>query len=97
MVYSLEELRSIVTPILRKYGADHAVLFGSYARQQARKDSDIDLVVVGGDGFDPTDVFCIADELHRQTGKAVDVYELCEINSGTDLYNTICSEGVRIA
>ena len=74
-----------------------AVLFGSYARQEATGNSDIDLVVIGGEQFDPTDVFCIADELYGKLGKNVDVYELREINEGTDFYNSIFSEGVRIA
>ena len=51
-------------------------MFGSYARQEANAASDIDLIVVGGIKFDPTDVFCIAEELHRALGKPVDVYEL---------------------
>ncbi len=87
----------IIAALLKKYGAAQAILFGSYARQEADSGSDIDLVVIGGSRFDPTDVFCIAEDLHRLTGKQVDVYELCEINEGTDFYHTILSEGVRIA
>ena len=97
MVYTLDELRGIIAALLKKYGAAQAILFGSYARQEADSGSDIDLVVIGGSGFDPTDVFCIAEDLHRLTGKQVDIYELREINEGTDFYHTILSEGVRIA
>ena len=97
MVYTLDELRGIIAALLEKYGASQAILFGSYARQEADPGSDIDLVVIGGSQFDPTNVFCIADVLHRLTGKQVDVYELCKINEGTDFYHTVLSEGVRIA
>ena len=96
-IYSKEDLTAAILPILRKYRAAEAVLFGSYARQEATENSDVDLVVIGGEQFDPTDVFCIADELYRTLGKNVDVYELREINEGTDFYRTIFSEGVRIA
>ncbi len=96
-VYSREELVALILPILRKYHASEAVLFGSYARQEATGSSDVDLVVIGREQFDPTDVFCIADELYRKLGKDVDVYELREINEGTEFYHTIFSEGVRIA
>ena len=68
-----------------------AILFGSYAT------SDIDLIVVGGSKFDPTDIFCIVEELHRTMGKAVDVYELREVNTGSAIYHTIMEEGGRIA
>lgn len=96
-VYSQKELADLVCPMLKKYKAERAILFGSYARHEADADSDIDLLVIGGRQFDPTDVFCIADELNRLTGKPVDVYELCEIEPETDFYRTIFSEGVAIA
>ena len=96
-VYSRDEIIQAVVPLLRKYHAKQAILFGSYARQEATSSSDIDLLVIGGERFDPTDVFCIADELYRSLGKNVDVYELCEIKEGSDLYRTIFAEGVQIA
>ena len=96
-IYSRDEIVQAVLPILRKYRASRAILFGSYARQEATSGSDIDLLVIGGDQFDPTDVFCIADELYRSLGKNVDVYELCEIKEDSDLYRTIFAEGVHIA
>lgn len=96
-IYTREELAGVVLPLLKKYKAEGAILFGSYARQEADAGSDIDLLVIGGPLFDLTDVFCLADDLHRITGKNVDVYERCEINTGTEFYDTILSEGVRIA
>ena len=97
MVYSQAELKSIILSLLRKYHAERAILFGSYARNEAVSLSDIDLVVIGGSDFDPTDVFSIADDLHRQTGKDVDVYELSEINQNSEFYQAILTEGVQIA
>lgn len=96
-IYSLNEIVQMVVPLLQKYHAERAILFGSYARQDADAASDIDLLVIGGPRFDPTDVFCIADELFRQSGKPVDVYELCEVDPNTDFYRNIMAEGVRIA
>ena len=96
-VYTQDEVFTAVRRLLKKYHAERAILFGSYARQEADASSDIDLIVVGGSRFDPTDVFCIAEELHRTMGKAVDVYELREVNTGSAFYNTIMEEGVRIA
>lgn len=97
MIYTIEQLLQIILPILKKYRAESALLFGSYARQEATQTSDIDLLVIGGTEFDPTDVFCIADELHRATGKAVDVYELSELEQGSPFYNAVMNEGVQVA
>lgn len=96
-IYSLNEIFAAVVPLLKKYRAEKAILFGSYARQDADATSDIDLIIVGGEQFDPTDVLCIAEELHCTMGKSVDVYELREINTGSAFYDTILAEGVQIA
>ena len=62
-IYDQNEIYAAVVPLLKKYRAEKAILFGSYARQDADAASDIDLIVVGGEDFDPTDVLCIAEEL----------------------------------
>lgn len=96
-VYTQDEIFAAVRLLLKKYHAESAILFGSYARKEANAASDIDLIVIGGSQFDPTDIFCIAEELYRTLGKAVDVYEMREVNTSSVFYNTIMEEGVRIA
>ncbi len=96
-VYTRTDLESIILSLLKKYHSEKAILFGSYARKEADEKSDIDLMIVGGPAFDPTDVFSIAEDLHRRTGKSVDVYEQCEINQNSVFYQTILREGVSIA
>lgn len=96
-VLTADELMRIIKSLLIKYHAQAAILFGSYARNEADAVSDIDVVVIGGAAFEPTNVFSLADDLHRMTQKAVDVYELCEIDQDSDFYRTILREGVRIA
>ena len=95
-IYSVEEIAGFITPLLNKYGAQKAVLFGSYARNEADKNSDIDVMVTGGKTFEPADIFCIADELYRIIEKDVDVYEESEINEKSDLYKNIMREGIAL-
>lgn len=45
MIYTLNELREIVTPIAEKYRLKAVYVFGSYARGEAHEDSDVDLLV----------------------------------------------------
>ena len=96
-VYSTDEITALILPILNKYQVEGAILFGSYARGDATLASDIDLLVIGSDKFDPTDIFCIADELYEKSGKNVDVYELREVKEQSGLYNAIMQEGIRLA
>ncbi len=95
-VLSREKLTDAIRSLLKKYGAESAILFGSYARLEADEVSDVDVVIFGGPDFDPTDVFSLAEDLHRLTMKAVDVYEIREIDQKSDFYQTILREGVRI-
>ena len=94
---SIEQITDTIRSLLVKYHAEAAILFGSYARMEADGISDIDVVIIGGASFEPTDVFSLAEDLHRMTQKKVDVYELREINQQSDFYHNILREGVRIA
>lgn len=45
MVYTIEQIRNIISPIATSYGVKSLSLFGSYARGEATEDSDIDLLL----------------------------------------------------
>jgi predicted nucleotidyltransferase len=95
-VLSFREIEDCVKSLLIKYHAESALLFGSYARGQANGKSDIDLVVIGGPEFHATDIFALAEDLQRLINKAVDVYEIRELNTGTPFYENVMQDGVKI-
>ena len=45
MIYTIEEISRRILPVAEKYHLKTVYLFGSYARGEAREDSDIDLLV----------------------------------------------------
>ncbi len=45
MIYTLEEISRRVRPVAEKYHLKAVYVFGSYARGEAREDSDIDLLI----------------------------------------------------
>ena len=96
-VLTRSELETAIRTLLKKYHAEYALLFGSYARGEATARSDIDLVVVGGVNFRARDIFSFGEELRQLTHKDVDAFELRELNVGTPFYETVMQEGVRIA
>ena len=91
------ELEKTVRLLLSRYHAEYAILFGSYARGEATPESDVDIVVFGGEHFRKTNIFSFAEDLRELTGKNVDAFEISEINLGTPLYENMMREGVRIA
>lgn len=82
IVYSTDEIRSFVRPLIARYGLSAASLFGSYARGEANPSSDIDIVVDGGPTFRALDVYAFGEDLRSATGKDVDVFERSELSSG---------------
>ena len=49
MVFTIEDIKKRVIPIVIKYGINTFSLFGSYARGEATEDSDLDFVMDKGD------------------------------------------------
>ena len=96
-VMSITDITYIVKPLADKYNIQQVYLFGSYARKEATEDSDIDILVCGGDRFKLTMVFAFAEELRKAFNKDVDVFEINEINQESDFYKTIMKERVLVA
>ena len=59
---ALDEIKSVVKELLKRYHAEYALLFGSYARGEATPESDIDIVIIGGKNFVPRNIFALAED-----------------------------------
>lgn len=94
-VLETSEIRAMLLPILERYGMRSASLFGSYARGEADEGSDIDILLEGGVGFRPLDIFGVAEDLHRASGKMVDVFEISELDAGP-FRDAVLQEAVRL-
>ena len=96
-VFTIKDIVRLVKPIAEKYGVKAIYLFGSYARGEADEDSDLDFLVFGGEHFKLTEIFVFAEELREVLKKDVDVFEISEINKGSDFYNAIMKERLFVA
>ena len=96
-ILTFETISEIVRPIAEKYGVEAVYLFGSYARDEATVDSDLDFLVFGGKNFKLTQIFAFAEDLRKGFKKNVDVFEINEINKSSDFYSNIMKERRLIA
>ncbi len=96
-VLTIREIEETVKPIAARYGVEAVYLFGSYARGDATAKSDLDFLVLGGSGFKRTRIFALAEDLRAAFGREVDVFEICEVNRGSDFYNNIMKERLLVA
>jgi predicted nucleotidyltransferase len=69
----LEEVRSRILPILKRYGIRRASVFGSFARGEEREDSDIDILVEFEEGKSLLDLVGLKMDLEEALGRKVDV------------------------
>lgn len=97
IILSLDGIKAIVKPIAEKYQVEEIYLFGSYARGEATKDSDLDFLVFGGRNFKLTMIFSLAEELREAFQKEVDVFEIHEVNQTSVFYDTIMKERLLVA
>lgn len=96
-IFTITDIKALVKPIAEKYNVDEIYLFGSYARDEADQNSDLDFHVFGGQNFKLTMIFSLAEELRVILNKKVDVFEINEINQDSEFYKTIMKERLRVA
>lgn len=73
MRYTINEIKNKTTPIAKAYGIGRMSLFGSYARGEAKEDSDIDLYIERGRLKSLLQYFAFIDELEDVLNCHVDV------------------------
>lgn len=91
------DIENSIKELLARYNAEYALLFGSYARGEETDESDIDVLVFGGENFKKSNIFAFAEELRKMTGKNVDAFEICEVDRSTPFYDNVIKEGIKIA
>ena len=64
--FMLNEIKVLVSSLVKKYNAEYAILFGSYARGEATEESEIDII---GKSFSALDVLAFGEELKELAGK----------------------------
>ena len=72
-VYSVDELRIIVSDIAKQYGVKKVALFGSYSTGKQTPESDIDLLIDKGDIKGLFMLNSFINSLQDKLGKDVDV------------------------
>ena len=72
-IYTIKEIKTIIKPILNKYGINEIYLFGSYARGEAKESSDIDIYCNKGNVKTFIDQGLLEDELEKALNKKVDI------------------------
>ena len=94
MKTGLEEIKKKALPVLKKAGVTRSSIFGSYVRGEARKNSDIDILVDAPKGMSLFAFVGLQQELERALGKKVDLGEFGTLKPR--IKDNVLSQQVRI-
>ena len=90
----LQQTSKVILPLLRKYGVVRAGIFGSFARGESTKKSDIDMLVKFKGNKSLMDLISLEQELEQILHKKVDLLTYNSINRL--LKDRISKDEVRI-
>lgn len=91
---NIKDIERKILPVLRKNKIKKAGIFGSYARGDQKKNSDIDILVKLDEKLDLLDVIGIKLELEKALKKKVDLVEYGTIRP--ELKNSILDGEIKI-
>lgn len=93
-IYTLPQLKAVLTPVFVRYGIQKAVLFGSYGKGTATEKSDIDLLV--DSGLRGLRFIGLLDDVQQAVGKDVDLFDVTHIQAGSRIDREIRNTGVVV-
>lgn len=70
-----EDVKKIISPILKKHGIRKASIFGSYARGDYNADSDVDILIEAPKLFSLFDLVDLEQKMENKINKDIDLVE----------------------
>lgn len=93
-IYTIEQIRGLLSPVFKRYSIRSAVLFGSYAKNAATPKSDIDLLV--DSNLKGLKFVGLMEDIQNAIDKDVDVLDVTHIEKDSKINSEIMSTGVTI-
>ena len=95
-VYSIDEIKLILKKLLENTPVDSVILFGSYAKNTADKNSDIDLIIDTKQVLMGFKLYSLITKIEESFNKSVDAFEKSEIIENSKIDKEIKKTGVVV-
>ena len=95
-VYTIEEIKEILAKLLKNIPVYSVVLFGSYAKEIADENSDIDLIIDTNEKLMGFKLFSLITKIEEAFNKQVDAFEKSEIIENSKIDQEIKRTGVVV-
>lgn len=93
-IYTTQQIKNILQPVFMNYNIRKAVLFGSYAKGEAKESSDIDILV--DSGLKGLEFFGLLEDVTVSLDKNVDLIDITQVKNGSEVDIEIAGSGVLI-
>ena len=95
-VYSIDEIKKILKKLLKNMPVYSVILFGSYAKNTADKNSDLDLVIDTKETLMGFKLYSLITKIENEFNKQVDAFEKNEIIENSKIDKEIKRTGVVV-
>ena len=95
-VYTIDEIKQILQEILKEQPVYQVILFGSYAKKQATKNSDIDIVIDTRSKLKGFALLRLICDIEEKLQKQIDGFEKYEIILNSPIDKEIKQTGVVV-
>ncbi|MBC5646791.1 nucleotidyltransferase family protein [Christensenella tenuis] len=95
-MYTRQQIESILKQILQDTPVKRVVLFGSYAKDNATEESDLDFVIDSDGTLRGLDFFGVLETMAQAFHVPVDVIELSQIEAGSRIAHEVEQTGVIV-
>ena len=95
-IYTIEEIKDILKQVLADSPVYQVILFGSYAKKEATKKSDIDIIIDTKSKLKGFKLMALLCKLETAFQKEIDGFEKYEIEENSKIDNEIKRTGVVV-
>ena len=94
MVYTIDEIKRLLSPVFQEYNVKSAVLFGSYGKGSATAKSDIDILV--DSGLKGLRFYGLLEDVCQKVDRPVDLIDVYQIRPSSKIAREIAGTGIVI-
>ncbi len=95
-IYTIDEIKVILYELLKNFPVESVILFGSYAKNSASENSDLDLVIDTKETLMGFKLYSLITKIEEAFQKQVDAFEKSEIIAESKIAEEIKRTGVIV-
>lgn len=93
-MYKAQEIKELLSPIMKKYNVKSAILFGSVAKNSATDKSDVDILV--NSGLKGISFYGLLEDIVEKLKTKVDLIDTSQIEPKSKIEQEIKNTGILI-